>query len=228
MGVAVVGITIGRRRRVPAAALADALGFAATPGIFFVRIANFIRGELYGRVVGPDAWFGIHFPSDPEAHRLLGVERLDARPLELALMKAHADGTWDRVKAEVPLRHPSQLYEAALEGPLLALVLIAFIYIARKRAWRLSDGAVFGVFLGWYGLGRFALEWVREPDSQLGTLSIGLTMGQLLCSAMVLASAVLLLRARKRGAKRGEVAWILSKRKTSSGETPLGSRGAIR
>jgi phosphatidylglycerol:prolipoprotein diacylglycerol transferase len=84
-------------------------------------------------------------------------------------------------------RHPSQLYEASLEG--LALFLIVWLYSARKH----KTGAVSGVFLLWYGIFRFAVEFVRVPDPQLGYLAFGwLTMGQLLSIPVILLAAWLL------------------------------------
>jgi phosphatidylglycerol:prolipoprotein diacylglycerol transferase len=73
-------------------------------------------------------------------------------------------------------RHPSQLYEAALEGA--ALFAVLWIYSSRPR----PTGKVFGLFVALYGLARFLVEFVREPDAHLGYLAFGwLTMGQLLC-----------------------------------------------
>jgi phosphatidylglycerol---prolipoprotein diacylglyceryl transferase len=80
-------------------------------------------------------------------------------------------------------RHPSQLYEAAGEGVLLYLILGLMF---RMDTIRDRPGIISGTFLIGYGAVRFMVEFVREPDSQLGTLSMGLTMGQLLCLPMFL------------------------------------------
>ena len=86
-------------------------------------------------------------------------------------------------------RHPSQLYEAGLEG--LVLFAILWIYSSKPR----PRGCVMGMFLAFYGLFRFLVELIREPDPQLGYLAWGwLTMGQLLSVPMILAGAALLLR----------------------------------
>lgn len=78
-------------------------------------------------------------------------------------------------------RHPSQLYEAMLEGPLLLFLLWA----VRNRL-RPSEGRTAALFLGLYGLFRFAVEFTRQPDSQLGFIAFGwLTMGQLLSLLLV-------------------------------------------
>lgn len=88
-------------------------------------------------------------------------------------------------------RHPSQLYEAGLEGLLLfsLLWLLAFRSDSIKHPGRIS-----GVFLIGYAASRFAIEFVREPDKQLGFLYAGATMGQLLCIPMALFGAWVFLR----------------------------------
>ena len=90
-------------------------------------------------------------------------------------------------------RHPSQLYEAALEGLLLFLVLHV---VARHTNARLRYGLISGLFLIGYGLSRFAVEFVREPDSHLGYLFGFATMGQLLSVPMILLGIWLALRAK--------------------------------
>jgi len=92
-------------------------------------------------------------------------------------------------------RHPSQLYEAALEG--LILFAIVWIFSSKKR----PDGAITGCFLLFYGIFRFSMEFIREPDPQLGYLAFGwLTMGQLLSLPMAAVGLWLLLRGRSRRA----------------------------
>ncbi|AEI37793.1 prolipoprotein diacylglyceryl transferase [Zymomonas mobilis] len=92
-------------------------------------------------------------------------------------------------------RHPSQLYEAGLEGILLFIFLNCMFFATKAR---LQPGKLAGFFLVGYGLSRFIVEWFREPDVQLGTLSWGLTMGQTLTIPMVLAGLWLILTASKR------------------------------
>ena len=82
-------------------------------------------------------------------------------------------------------RHPSQLYEALLEGPVLLLLL----WRLRKRHFR--DGMMVVFFLFFYGVFRFFVEFFREPDPQLGFVLGFLTMGQILCIAMVAAALIL-------------------------------------
>jgi len=86
-------------------------------------------------------------------------------------------------------RHPSQLYEFALEG--VALFVVVWVFSARPRA----VGRVSGLFLVGYGIARFVVEFFREPDAHLGTVAFDwLTMGQLLSAPMILLGAFLLWR----------------------------------
>ena len=92
-------------------------------------------------------------------------------------------------------RHPSQLYEAGLEGLLLGLVLAFFFWRTNARN---EPGKLVGIFLFGYGLSRFIVEYFREPDLQLGTLSWGLTMGQTLTVPMLIGGAYLIATAKRR------------------------------
>lgn len=82
-------------------------------------------------------------------------------------------------------RHPSQLYEALLEG----LVLFVILWKLKDRGFK--PGAMVCFFLGGYGIFRFMVEFVRQPDPQLGLLWGFITMGQVLCSIMIVAAVVL-------------------------------------
>ncbi|CAN4273821.1 Lgt Prolipoprotein diacylglyceryltransferase [Methylophilaceae bacterium] len=90
------------------------------------------------------------------------------------------------------LRHPSQLYEFTLEG--VALFFILWAYASKPRA----RGAIAAVFLMGYGAFRFAVEYTREPDSYLGLLSMGFSMGQWLSLPMLLIGAVLWIKAYRK------------------------------
>jgi phosphatidylglycerol:prolipoprotein diacylglycerol transferase len=97
---------------------------------------------------------------------------------------------------DVQPRHPSQLYEAGLEGVLLFLIL--WFYSRKPR----PTGAVSGVFLLGYGILRFAVEFTREPDNFLGLLAMGWSMGQWLSIPMIIGGIVMLAwayRPRKTG-----------------------------
>jgi phosphatidylglycerol:prolipoprotein diacylglycerol transferase len=92
-------------------------------------------------------------------------------------------------------RHPSQLYQFALEG--VALFVILWLYASRPR----PTGAVSGLFLAGYGSFRFLAEYTREPDNFLGYLAGGFTMGQLLSLPMIVAGFALMLWAYRRAGK---------------------------
>jgi phosphatidylglycerol:prolipoprotein diacylglycerol transferase len=98
-------------------------------------------------------------------------------------------------------RHPSQLYEAALEGVVLFIILGLLVRSgALKR-----PGIVTGVFALGYGLARITCEMFREPDVQLGFLWGGLTMGMLLCIPLILAGIAILAVALRRPPKTKDV-----------------------
>jgi phosphatidylglycerol:prolipoprotein diacylglycerol transferase len=94
-------------------------------------------------------------------------------------------------RVDILLRHPSQLYEFALEGILLFLIL--WIYSAKPRA----TGAISALFLIGYGSFRFVAEYTREPDDYLGLLSMGLSMGQWLSLPMVMIGVVMFIVSQK-------------------------------
>ncbi len=89
-------------------------------------------------------------------------------------------------------RHPSQLYQFALEGVVLFIILNLF--------WRKNPprGAISGMFLLFYGLFRFLVEFVRQPDSQLGLYFQEISMGQILSTPMIIAGALMIWAAYKR------------------------------
>ena len=177
IGVVLAVALFARRKGVPLGSLADVIALAATPAILLVRIANFINAELWGRVTDV-----------PWAFVLPGAGQ-------------------DCPGITGPCaRHPSQLYEAGLEGLLLGLILLilAFRFGAFKRPWLIT--AVF--FLG-YGIARFMVEFVRQPDAQfqgpdnplgwaLDFGDWGLTMGQILSTPMILAGLAVILIVRRR------------------------------
>ncbi|MEO0917716.1 MAG: prolipoprotein diacylglyceryl transferase [Pseudomonadota bacterium] len=178
-----IGVVLGvylfsRRNNVPLPDLADIIAVSATPAILLVRTANFINAELWGRPT--DVPWGVIFPG--------------------AAAQSCATTT------EPCVRHPSQLYEAGLEGLLLGaiMLILAFRFGALKKPWLLT--AIF--FMG-YGIARFLVEFVRQPDAQfvspgneLGLAlhygGYGLTMGQLLTLPMILAGLMVILMARRR------------------------------
>jgi len=202
IGVVLACLWFARRHRVAWRNLADALSLGAGPGIFAVRVCNFINGELYGRVAPPSVPWAMRFPTDPVALRLMRAGRAGGlRAKEELVDRAYRDGTWERIRAQVPLRHPSQLYEALGEGVLTGAVLWTVYLWNRRRGVRWGDGAYGGLFLVCYGAMRSVLELFRQPDEQfrnagdpLGTVLGPLTMGQVLSLCMVLAGVYFFLR----------------------------------
>ena len=204
-GVFVASLWFAKRRRVSWARVADGLALAAPPGIFVVRLANFVNGELFGRVA--PAWlpWGMRFPTDPAA-MALSPELARAGPLDwhAAYAALRANGGWARIAPQVPLRHPSQLYEAVLEGLVIGLILW-LVYLRRRE--RIGAGALGAAFLLLYAAARFLIEFTRQPDAQfvtaahpLGTVLGPLSMGQLL-SLLLAACGVALLVWRARAGR---------------------------
>ncbi len=205
IGVILAAAWFVRRHKVPFFNLTDAMALCIPFGIFVVRIANFINGELYGRVASPDVPWAMRFPTDPTALRLLGADTLPMRARELALEQAYRTGVWEQVQSAVPLRHPSQLYEALLEGLLLGLILWGIRYWALRRGKQPPTGTYGAIFILGYGLFRAFVELFRQPDAQfrgpddpLGTVLGPLTMGQTLSLLMVLGGIGLLIYALRR------------------------------
>ncbi len=176
LGTVVAGLWFCRRHGVPPMQLADAMALVAPVGLFFGRLANFVNAELWGRPTRLP--WGVIFP---------GAAAQDCAGI--------APGTC--------ARHPSQLYEAGLEGLLLGFVLLALLRAgALKR-----PGLITGVFLLGYGLSRFAVEFVRQADAQFITPDnplgyavqaggFGLSMGQILSLPMIAAGLWFWRRAR--------------------------------
>ncbi|HVO34576.1 MAG TPA: prolipoprotein diacylglyceryl transferase, partial [Gemmatimonadales bacterium] len=196
-GVLIASLLFARRRRVSWGRLADGLALAAPPGIFFVRLANFLNGELFGRVAPSWLPWAMRFPTDPAA-QALSPELARAGPLNWhdAYAALRASGAWAAIAPHVPLRHPSQLYEATLEG-LVIFVVLWWMY-ARSRD-RIGAGKFAAAFLLLYSVARFLIEFTRQPDAQfvtpahpLGTVLGPLSMGQILSLLLALGGVVLL------------------------------------
>lgn len=207
-GVVLASAWFVRKHRINLIELLDSLALGVPFGIFAVRLANFVNGELYGRVTTEDVPWAMRFPTDPTATRLLGVDQVyGIRERELAILEAHESGAWEAIRDQVPLRHPSQIYEALTEGLLLAVILWIIYLLARRAGRTLPTGLLAGVFLTGYGVFRSFVELFRQPDAQfrspddpLGTVLGPLTMGQTLSLLVIAAGVYLLIRAyRNRG-----------------------------
>jgi phosphatidylglycerol:prolipoprotein diacylglycerol transferase len=167
LGVALAVLIFARVNRIDLLLLADLVAPCEPIGHFFVRIANFINGELWGRVTNLP--WGMVFCSPH--------------------IEAANNGT---CPAGLAPRHPSQLYEAALEGIVMFIVLR---WATHHAKWLQRKGAIFGLWLTGYGLSRSALEWVRNPDEGMPDFPFGLTMGMILSIPMIFIGAWLLWRA---------------------------------
>jgi len=152
-------LLFARRRNIPALSLLDVAAASVPFGLFFGRIANFINGELWGRV--SDVPWAMVFPGagpDP--------------------------------------RHPSQLYEAAIEGVVLFVVLRIMTHGVGSLRY---PGLTGGVFVAGYGMARFFVEFFRQPDEQLGFVAGFMTMGMILSLPMIIAGLVAMAWALRHG-----------------------------
>lgn len=165
LGVILAGWIYTARHKISRLGAADIMALGVPPGLLLGRLANFINGELWGRPT--ELPWGVAFPGSG-AQDCPGIEGICAR-------------------------HPSQLYEAGLEGLLLGAVLIWLVWgrLALK-----SPGLIAGTFFLGYGSARFFVEFFRQPDAQfvsdgnplglaLNLGGWGLTMGQILSLPMI-------------------------------------------
>ena len=177
LGVVTACLLFSWRRGIRWLSVADVLCMATPAGLLLGRIANFINAELWGRPT--DLPWGVVFPR-AAAQDCPGVEGPCAR-------------------------HPSQLYEAGLEGLVLGAVLLWLVW---ARGALKFPGLATGVFFAGYGLSRFMVEFVRQADPQFITPGnpmgyvlhaggMGLSMGQLLSLPMVVLGLVFILWARR-------------------------------
>jgi len=209
VGAVAAGAWFARTHRVSWLNVGDGLALGAGPGIFAVRVANFINGELYGRIADASVPWAMRFPTDPVVLERIGAQG-GLREREEAIQQLYRSGEWERIAPRVPLRHPSQLYEALGEGALTGIVVWLVYLWNRRRGVAWGDGAYGGVFLVSYGLVRTFLERFRQPDAQfrgpgddLGTVLGPLTMGQVLSLLMVIAGIVLLVRGIRMARRAG-------------------------
>jgi phosphatidylglycerol:prolipoprotein diacylglycerol transferase len=173
IGVALALWWFARSRKASLFSIGDAAAAATPIGLFFGRLANFVNGELYGRETNLP--WGMVFCNDT--------------------IRAANGGL---CPAGLEPRHPSQLYEAALEG----LVLFFVLRLATHRFKTLGKpGMTAGIFLVGYGLVRASLEMVRNPDAHMPDALRGyVTMGLLLSIPMIAIGAWLIARAQKTAA----------------------------
>ena len=155
---------------------ADLIAMSSPPGLLLGRLANFINAELWGKPT--EVYWGVIFPGD-RAQACDGLVGLCAR-------------------------HPTQLYEAALEGFFLFLILVILVYLGGLK----RPGLITGTFVIGYGCSRFFVEYLRVPDPQFFSNlnpygfairydGYGLTMGQVLSLPMICAGLLLVLYSLK-------------------------------
>ncbi len=170
LGVVVAMWLFGRKHNISILKLMDTVAPLVPLGLASGRIGNFINGELWGRVTELNAFWAMGFPqaryedAEAAAHNSLWAE-------------------WLQQYGMLP-RHPSQLYQFALEG--ICLFVIVWIFSKKPR----PAGQTAALFLGGYGLFRFIAEFARQPDDYLGLLTLGLSMGQWLSVPMIVLGVI--------------------------------------
>jgi len=177
-GVVLAVVLYCWRQKIPILSIGDAVAAASPFGLLLGRIANFIKPELWGRPT--DLPWGVNFP-DPRAQI--------------------CPSDW----VGECLRHPSQLYEAGLEGLVLGVVIA---WVVWRKGWLKAPGRVAGLFLFGYGVSRWIVEYFRQPDAQFTSADnpigyivtfaqTGVTMGQLLSLPMIVIGAAMILKIRE-------------------------------
>ncbi len=162
IGALIAGIFFVRKYKISFWKMADFVIPAIPLGYFFGRMGNFLNGELYGRAT--EKWWGMYFPSSAVETRLIASLQTNA---------------------SLHLRHPSQLYEAFLEG------IILFIIFWSIRNKKIFQGKFLALYLIGYALMRFVGEFYRQPDEQISFLFNSLTLGQLFSLIMFLSGLAL-------------------------------------
>ncbi|MEI8386168.1 MAG: prolipoprotein diacylglyceryl transferase [Verrucomicrobiota bacterium] len=195
LGIVVFTFIYSWRKRVSWLNIGDNLVVVAPIGLFFGRCANFINGELFGRMAGVP--WAVQFPKElydapTETVRLAisGAATLNPEWTTVAAVVENArisPALRGQLADTLSPRHPSQIYEAMLEGALL----FALLYLLRTR-FRLPNGVLTGVFFVAYAILRIIGEMFREPDAPL---TAGLTRGQFLSLFLVAIGAAFLLYA---------------------------------
>ncbi|MCG7657716.1 prolipoprotein diacylglyceryl transferase [Wielerella bovis] len=170
LGVVLAVFLFARKHKMRFLQALDFVAPLVATGLASGRIGNFINGELWGRVTDPNHFWAMGFPQ--------------AKFADAALAQVNAQyATWLTQYGYLP-RHPSQLYQFALEG----LCLFVMVWIFSKKA--RPEGQVSALFLGGYGVFRFIAEFAREPDAQLGLLGMGMSMGQWLSVPMIILGVI--------------------------------------
>ncbi len=170
LGVLAAMWLFGRKHNIGFWKVADFIAPLVPLGLASGRLGNFINGELWGRVTDINAFWAMGFPQ--------------ARNEDLVAAAHNPQwAQWLNQYGMLP-RHPSQLYQFALEG--ICLFVIVWLFSKKPR----PTGQVAMVFLAGYGFFRFLAEFARQPDDYLGLLTLGLSMGQWLSLPMIVLGAI--------------------------------------
>ncbi|MBY0260908.1 MAG: prolipoprotein diacylglyceryl transferase, partial [Phycisphaerales bacterium] len=194
----------------PVLHIMDCAALVAPFGIFFGRIANFINGELLGKIVTPPGtpgpWWSVQYPQElldraKASERLIQTPeqwtQIDALaeiaapgqelPRQMSVL-AHSYGRYQQELAPLlSSRHPSQIYQALAEGLIVALILW-LVWLKPRKA-----GLMTALFLIIYGVLRILTEFIRLPDAQLAVQRIaGLSRGQWLSVGMLVVGGLVL------------------------------------
>ena len=179
--------------------LGDNLGVTAPVGLFFGRCANFINGELYGRVTNVP--WAMQFPKElldhpKEADRAISsctqIDPSLTTPEAIISAVHRQPQVANALRSILMPRHPSQLYEAFFEG----IVLFAILWFVRTRM-RQPNGVLTGLFFICYAIFRIVIEYFREPDA---TLIGPFTRGQFFSFFLILIGASFIVAAKMRPA----------------------------
>ncbi len=159
LGVLVAITWVVRKHQLSFLRVCDYIAVGVPMGMMLGRLANFVNGELWGRVATGNVPWAMVFP--------------DGGPQP---------------------RHPSQLYEAALEGAVLLVVMLMLFWKTRAR---FRPGLLVGIFASGLGFARFLIEFVREPDAQLSEFAVrsGMSMGQWLTVPLIFVGLFFAIRA---------------------------------
>lgn len=207
LGLVIFTWFYAKKHKVTWTGLGDGLCVVAPLGLFFGRMANFINGELYGRVANGVAW-AVKFPlsliEESEEKQTAAWQACiqvdpslaDAKSLDTLIAAARHNPQLSATLGEhLQPRHPSQVYEGLLEG----LALFTILYVVRVRFPKAPDGLLTGLFFALYAIFRIFGEHFREPDAAL----VGaFTKGQFFSFFMFLFAAAFFVHAWRGWKKR--------------------------
>ncbi len=204
----------------------DVCAMIAPAGLFFGRIANFINGELLGKIVAapgrPAPWWAVRYPQEivhEPAERLLQTPEQMDRAVRLGFDNALPNESWQRgferligalqrgdhaarqaIEPLISARHPTQIYQAVMEG--LVVGVVVWSVGARRR----KPGVIGSWFLITYAAGRILMDFVRLPDAEVAQFG-GVTRGQAYSGVMLLAGVAALVWSAKRPGEKISGGW---------------------